>query len=87
MPALQFLTALLSNLPAALPGMEYRKTGYLTEHKGREKIGAATSAIKVYNAGQRKRLNGVMANLDAPDADFNRRIEETRKKLGNARPK
>lgn len=58
---------------------------YLTEHKGREKIGAATSAIKVYNAGQRKRLNGVMANLDAPDADFNRRIEETRKKLGNAR--
>lgn len=58
---------------------------YLTENKGREKIGAATSAIKAYNAGQKKKLSGVLANLDAPDVDFNKRIEETKKKLDNAR--
>lgn len=58
---------------------------YLTEHKGKEKIAAATSAIKTYNVGQRKKLNSILANLDAPDNDFNRRIEETKTKLENAR--
>lgn len=60
-------------------------TKYLTEEKGREKIAAATSAIKVYNKGQKKRLSGIAANLDTPLAEFNRRIADTEKQLGQAK--
>lgn len=59
--------------------------GYLTNDKGREKINAATAAVRLYNAGQKKRLNGVMANLGASDADFNHRMDETRNRLTQAR--
>lgn len=58
---------------------------YLTEEKGREKILAATSAIKAYNKGQKKTLNSVMANLDVPLGDFNQRIADTQKRLEQAK--
>jgi len=60
-------------------------TRYLTEEKGREKISAATSAIKAYNSGQKKRLSSVEANLSTPLEDFNRRIAATEKQLVQAR--
>lgn len=60
-------------------------TKYLTEYKGKEKISAATAAVKAYNAGQKKSLNGVIANLDMPLADFHDRIARTQAQLEQAR--
>lgn len=60
-------------------------TAYLTEEKGREKIAAATAAVKVYNAGQKKSIKGIMVNLDVPAKDFDRRVEAVKKSLEHAR--
>ena len=60
-------------------------TAYLTEEKGREKIAAATAAVKLYNTGQKKNIKGIMANLEVPAKDFDRRVEGTKKSLEHAR--
>lgn len=60
-------------------------TKYLTEKKGKEKIASATSAIKAYNNGQKKSINGVIANLGTPLDEFNQRIAAAGQRLDQAR--
>lgn len=60
-------------------------TKYLTEYKGKEKVSAATAAVKAYNKGQKKSVNSVMANLDTPVESFQKRIADTQRRLDQAK--
>ncbi|MCH5264947.1 MAG: dynamin family protein [Lachnospiraceae bacterium] len=57
---------------------------FLTENKGKAKIAGVTAAVRQFNEGQKKRLNGVISNLDRPLEDFNKRVEEAKARLEQA---
>ena len=58
---------------------------YLTQYKGREKIANITEAARQYNQNQKKRLEGILVNLDTPMSEFDERIAEAEKKLNQAK--
>lgn len=57
---------------------------YLSENRGKEKIGIATAATKLFNNAQIKRINSFKENLDAPMHKFDEKVAEAEKNLKNA---
>lgn len=58
---------------------------YLTEYKGKEKVSGITSMTDIYNRNQLNRLNGMVAGLDAPLDEFNKRLQNANNSLEQAK--
>lgn len=58
---------------------------YLTENKGLEKIGIATSSVMMFNSMQNKRIDAIIDNLSVPLEDFDERVKEAEKDLEQAK--
>ena len=57
---------------------------FLTEHKGREKVGMLTAALKSYNRIQIGRIDGITENMDLSAGEFDARVEKAEEKLEHA---